>query len=872
MPRSPACRSGRHRSSIPYADATAFHDSLILPGLLAAPLTRVAGALPAYNLLILAAFSLNGLAATLLVRDLSGMRLPALIAGAIFAFASYHMAHLSHLNLLQSGWMVLALVFLRRLLRPIDAGGARLRDLLACAICAGLQPALAFYYSFFAALLLGGYTLIWAIHAGLRWRRGTAPFPWRNAGAALLAGVLALIVALPFVLPYARVYPVLGITRTLTEIDQWSAPLRAYMSVAAANRLYASLGEQFVGPAELALFPGVAATLLALVALGMNINVAMGRFWGKLPHSSPGLRWEVWFWALLALLAGGLSLGTTVRLERYGPSLAPIPLPYGLLYAVIPGFDAMRVPARWGLLVQLALAVPAGLAVAAIMQRLRPVWGRLFGSLVLVLVLAEGWVVPLPLVDVAAITPAREVDAWLAQPAQRDLQVVLELPLGPLARGDELNRTIVRQWRQQAHWKRLPTGYSGAIPFGDAELRARVQQLPDPARPARSATGGSRYAGLAPRLQYAPGGTGCVAWQRSAAAPELRLRVELGDATVFQLLPVPNLPDVAGASVLVSNDERMPGLLTLGLIRRWQEQGALLYGADRPRFYTDLAKPIPGRVFEYGLLSAAEDPQVYGFSPDDLVWSELGLACFRRAADLVAVLDLGRVDRGMYHPRYPSALQVARNGTTLLLADLALAGVAGTRPLLLEIDLAAQASASLQVGDQVLALEPGYQQVRVPLDGDIRMQALEPDRVALLRVRVREGQLAAPDVQARAGMVAAGTATWDGNRLQIEVQAAGADTVLLEIRGAAAADDRPLVLAVGVRSLRDGEVAFSIDPFQPGAEGIEAGEPIEDGRYIIYIKDPAQPYGAGRSLARFDIRNGALVDFTPAPLPLTLVP
>src|SRR2546427_625413 len=47
------------------------------------------------------------------------------------------------------------------------------------------------------------------------------------------------------------------------------------------------------------------------------------------------------------------------------PGIRPIPLPYRLLAAVVPGFSALRVPQRFGVLAALALGSLSGLGLAA---------------------------------------------------------------------------------------------------------------------------------------------------------------------------------------------------------------------------------------------------------------------------------------------------------------------------------------------------------------------------------------------------------------------------------------------------------------------------------------------------------------------------
>src|SRR5688572_16984191 len=67
-----------------------------------------------YNLLFLSTFVLSGVAVYWLVRDLTGSRLAAFVAGLAFAYSPYRLGQLSHLQILSSQWMPLALVGYRR--------------------------------------------------------------------------------------------------------------------------------------------------------------------------------------------------------------------------------------------------------------------------------------------------------------------------------------------------------------------------------------------------------------------------------------------------------------------------------------------------------------------------------------------------------------------------------------------------------------------------------------------------------------------------------------------------------------------------------------------------------------------------------------
>jgi len=86
-----------------------------LPGVVIGTLTND---VVSYNLLMLLSFVVAGLGAYLLVKELTGSRLAALLAAVAFAFAPYHMAQMTgHLQLMGTGWIAFSFYFLERTLK-----------------------------------------------------------------------------------------------------------------------------------------------------------------------------------------------------------------------------------------------------------------------------------------------------------------------------------------------------------------------------------------------------------------------------------------------------------------------------------------------------------------------------------------------------------------------------------------------------------------------------------------------------------------------------------------------------------------------------------------------------------------------------------
>jgi hypothetical protein len=863
----------------PYPDTAAYHDNLLVQSALAAPLIWLTrNPILAYNLLILLSFALTGLAVYLLARDVAAEFAPAappaarawgaFVAGCGVAFCAYRMAHLVQLNLLQTAWLIFALHFLRRLLRPRGAGGGRWRDALLVGLFVGLQMASDVYYGYFALLVLGGYSLLWAL-ARLWWRaRAGEALPWWMLPRLGLAGAVALLCCVPLLLPYLAVYRTLGIVRSLQELDGWSAPLRAYISVPASNRLYGPLGELVVDSGEMVLFPGLSIALLALIAIGMGINAGLRRF--STTEYPQARRGDLLFWALLAPGAALLSFGTALRLVRYGDPL-PVPLPYLTLYGLVPGFGSMRVPARWGWLVTLALATLSGAAITVVLARLRPPWRHVLGAALAAAVLAEQAAFPVPLSPaVAADVPP--VYAWLGEPAQAELTTVLELPVGPTPRGEELERIMLRQFYGSAHWKRLPVAFSGLIPFGTTELLRRVQAIPD-----ADALEYLQLVGVDTLVLHSDEyGPGALAQLREglSAHPSVRHRADVGASLVYTL-DAPPAFSLPRGSIFISNDERMPGLPTLGLLRRWLADGHALYGPGRLRFYAPLDALSAGQVADYGLLASGEDPRAYGFDSARALWSGQGLALYQRGADLLASLALARPVAGQFHPRAPGALELRATDSELMVGDQAVPWPRPPAQVWVELDVASLAATELTVGADALTIPAGLSTVglSVPATGVLRVEGPESS-VALLRVRALDRAGGRATVEPERGLAATAQVGFQANLLTVEAQGAGASAVGLEIVGAAAADDSPINLLAGSQPAPPAgqTLVFAVDLLAPQPSWAQSAEPPRDGRFIVYIKDGDRGDGPGLPVATFNLRGGQVVDAMPVPLPLAAIP
>lgn len=183
---------------------------------------------------------------------------------------------------------------------------------------------------------------VWAVaravdHHGPRW--------WRRLGPVVAGGVLGVLLAMPQLLPAAELASRSANTggRDLAAVSDpaYSIQLKYLPGTWLGDPLQ-TLHTTTSNGYENLTFVGVVATLLGAVAV-LTLVVTRRR--------AP-LRWPWTVGVLGLVVAGGLVLAVGPRLVIYR-----------LLFAVVPGFDQARVPARWATDAVLATGLLAGIGI-----------------------------------------------------------------------------------------------------------------------------------------------------------------------------------------------------------------------------------------------------------------------------------------------------------------------------------------------------------------------------------------------------------------------------------------------------------------------------------------------------------------------------
>jgi len=494
-----------------------------------------------YNLLFISTFALSAFGTYLLVRDLTGDKRAAFIAGLVYGFLPYRIASVPHLQVMSSQWMPFALYGLNRF---VTTGSNR--ALVGGTASLIMQNWSCGYY----LLYFAPFVPLFVVHR--MWTDGALRNVRTWVGLAAAAAA-TLVLTLPFLFPYQAAQKYFGIERPFGEVVLFSANVWSYITASENLRLWGK-ALRFYPHGEGETFLGFVPWLLALLALS-------GLIWDRSEERS-ALRASVPAWltyvsaflllavitqligVLSVVLFGGFEFGVisartpqrllmqfvialalllgisprarieTARLMR-SPigfafaatilamwlSLGPLPNAgearvsgfglYGLLYDYVPGFNGVRVPARYAMIAGLFLAILAGYGMQWLLtfRALIPV-SRFLLPVACSLILLEGAAIPMEMnrtwnqneaVPPARVFPVGRSDrtrlgegappVYARVAALPDGTAITEFPFGDAA------WEIRYVYYAAAHWKPITNGYSGSFPPRYKERVARLQRI-----------------------------------------------------------------------------------------------------------------------------------------------------------------------------------------------------------------------------------------------------------------------------------------------------------------------------------------------------------------------------------------------------------
>jgi hypothetical protein len=388
-----------------------YSEPLLVPAALGAPLAW-SGASPvlAYNVLVIAGFTLTAWCAWRLLARWTGDAIAGACGGVLIAFNAHTLTRLPQLQALHVEFLPLALLAFDRVL---TGRGSAVRGAAALGVTVVLQALTSFYSLIFTITALAAGWIVRVEDWPRRHRLRPTLLVLTIAAAALAA--VALVLG-----PYLR----LGGVRPLDEVALYSAGWHSYLMTPARVHYRAWSHRFFAG--DTALFPGFVAVALASVAL-----VTGSAF--RDPRARMGL----------GIAIAGFALS-------FGPFLPGYSTLYGLFWPL----QGIRNAARFGYLVIVGLAILAAFGVAELRRRSVRASSMVFAFALIAAATLDAVAAPLELVAPERVSPIHRM-------LRNTEAVVAEFPFYPPTRMFRQAPYLVHSTQ---HWRPMVNGYSGVAP------------------------------------------------------------------------------------------------------------------------------------------------------------------------------------------------------------------------------------------------------------------------------------------------------------------------------------------------------------------------------------------------------------------------
>jgi hypothetical protein len=420
----------------PHPRGLVYSEPLLAEAILALPVLRpLDNRVLAVNLLTILTLALSALACHVLARELTGSHLGGFLAACLYAFNAYMFSSLAQLQLISAQWIPLALVCLHRFFTRERIGYA-----MGFAAFTALVGLSSFYYLVFFSVALGVLVPVYLFSRRLR--RPARSLAWFCVFTLVALGLLYGVTA-----PYREIFERYRFTGAPELFD---------------------LGQFFTPPLGSLLYGDLGAFRLTTYFTGyLSLLLAAAGALSLTRKSGPGDERTVWFaYLLVGVAAFACAAGPQIVVagQHLGPG------PFRLLQWIGP-FEKLREPARFAVLVYLALGLFLARGVTWLLQSVSIARQSLTGALIAGLLLAEHWSplrtqgTPIPTGD-----DVPEAYRWLGNHDEQG--PVAELPVRPFR---QIRRTSMEAYFSTFHRRPIlfakPSFYPPAMELLQWELR-----------------------------------------------------------------------------------------------------------------------------------------------------------------------------------------------------------------------------------------------------------------------------------------------------------------------------------------------------------------------------------------------------------------
>ena len=344
--------------------------------LLSIPLQQLFTLSITYNILWLSSFILTGLGTYLLALYICKDKFSSFVAGLIFTFSSYHFAHgLGHVGLTTIQWIPFFVLFM---LKMFDEH--KLKNIGFASLFFGLTAMSSIYYLIFAILFMCLYILF---------ETGQSQGFIKNniKKISIFCVVSGSIIAL-------WIYPTLNVGSELIkplpyESIFYSADLFGYFTPSSLHPVFGEFTREIYSK-----FTGNIAENTTF--LGFTVLILVAYTFVKIKNKLCN------FWKLSFISFFVLSLGPVLHIlgnYKFTEFDVAIPLPYIIIYYILPMIENLRCPCRFAVLVMLSASILSCITLSKIFENVNRNRKIIIFMFISLLILFESLVIPFPTSD-----------------------------------------------------------------------------------------------------------------------------------------------------------------------------------------------------------------------------------------------------------------------------------------------------------------------------------------------------------------------------------------------------------------------------------------------------------------------------------------
>lgn len=407
----------------PYPATLAFSDYQLVSTILGAPFVFLSGEpLVGFNVNLILGFALTGIVTFYLAKHFTKSDPASFLAGVLVSFSTIHLNHMGHPQIFHMWLVILPVLLLFQKRFKLFS--------LFFALAVINSPLNLYFFLFFVTIF------ILVIRQDIK--------------KTLLAALISSFISGIFLLPYFWVSHHYDYVRPITDAINFSLQLPDLLNVSIHSRLSRFFPQGWGTPAYFG------AVFLCLIG-GFAIA-----FWRQ-PKKDKIMK----FWLWSAGLAFILALGPALHIFRHTVHVGPIPvipLPYAILYYIIPGFSGFRTPSRWILITVISLAIAITLYFS---KRITWFWAVVLSALVIMEIN-----LPFRYFSVPRVREFPPEQVWLKNNYVG--APIIQFPIYGWFDGDKVGVETMREYYSTIHWHPMFNGHSG---FSPREWEERVRWL-----------------------------------------------------------------------------------------------------------------------------------------------------------------------------------------------------------------------------------------------------------------------------------------------------------------------------------------------------------------------------------------------------------